>query len=79
MFVIPVGMMMGANVSVYEWWIWNQIPVTVGNLVGGMFFTGLAIYMSYRPSKQAVESHGAVRLASQPERLEAEERLGQPV
>lgn len=52
MFVIPVGMLMGANVSIGQWWIWNQIPVTTGNLVGGMFFTGLAIYLTHRRPKQ---------------------------
>ncbi|MFM7842355.1 MAG: formate/nitrite transporter family protein, partial [Nitrospira sp.] len=50
MFVIPVGMMMGANVTVSDWWLWNQIPVTLGNLLGGMIFTGLAIYVSHRPA-----------------------------
>jgi len=50
MFVIPVGVLLGANVSVANWWIWNQIPVTLGNLVGGMVFTGLAIYLTYRPA-----------------------------
>jgi len=35
MFVIPTGMMMGAKVSVADWWLWNQILVTLGNLVGG--------------------------------------------
>src|SRR5580704_8397871 len=49
MFIIPTGMMMGAKVSVADWWLWNQIPVTLGNLVGGFTFTGLAIYMTYKP------------------------------
>jgi formate/nitrite transporter len=49
MFAIRVGILLGANVSVTNWWIWNQIPVTLGNLVGGMLFTGLAIYFTYRP------------------------------
>jgi formate/nitrite transporter len=49
MFIIPTGMMMGAKVSVAQWWFWNQIPVTLGNFVGGFFFTGLAIYATYRP------------------------------
>ncbi len=53
MFVIPVGMMMGANVTIQEWWLWNQIPVTLGNIVGGMVFTGLAIYLTHRPAKEA--------------------------
>ncbi|NKB81826.1 MAG: formate/nitrite transporter family protein [Nitrospirales bacterium] len=53
MFVIPSGILMGANVTIGQWWMWNQIPVTLGNLVGGMFFTGLAIYLTHRPAKQA--------------------------
>ena len=44
MFLIPVGMLLGANIDLSTWWLWNQIPVTLGNLVGGMVFTGLAIY-----------------------------------
>jgi len=51
MFVIPAGMMMGAKVTVAEWWLWNQIPVTIGNMVGGFVFTGLAIYITHRPAK----------------------------
>jgi formate/nitrite transporter len=49
MFIIPTGMMMGANVTVAEWWLWNQIPVTLGNLVGGFIFTGLALYITHKP------------------------------
>jgi formate transporter len=53
MFVIPTGMMMGAKVTVSEWWLWNQIPVTLGNLVGGSLFTGLALYVTHRPRSPA--------------------------
>jgi len=42
MFVIPTGMMLGAKVTVFDWLFWNQIPVTLGNLVGGFVLTGLA-------------------------------------
>lgn len=48
MFVIPAGMMLGASISVADWWLWNQLPVTLGNLVGGFGFTGLALYLTYR-------------------------------
>jgi formate transporter len=51
MFIIPAGMLMGAKVSLGDWWIWNQIPVTLGNLVGGMVFTGLALYVTYGRAK----------------------------
>jgi formate transporter len=56
MFVIPTGMMMGAKVSVAEWWIWNQIPVTLGNLVGGFVFTGLALYVTHKSRSAAPAS-----------------------
>jgi formate/nitrite transporter len=47
MFVIPAGMLFGAHVSFSEWWLWNQIPVTLGNLVGGVLLTGLALYVTH--------------------------------
>jgi formate transporter len=47
MFVIPVGMMFGAPVSIGNWLLWNQLPVTVGNIVAGAFLTGLALYSTY--------------------------------
>ena len=47
MFIVPAGMMMGAKVSFADWWVWNQIPVTLGNLVGGLVFTGLGLYVTY--------------------------------
>ena len=53
MFIIPTGMMMGAKVSVAQWWLWNQIPVTLGNLVGGFVFTGLALYITHKPRTTA--------------------------
>ena len=53
MFIIPTGMMMGAKVTVAQWWLWNQIPVTLGNLVGGFVFTGLALYLTHKPRTAA--------------------------
>ena len=53
MFVIPAGMLFGASVSFGDWWLWNQIPVTIGNIIGGALFTGLALYHTYRPVPSA--------------------------
>lgn len=49
MFMIPTGMLLGAKVSVADWWLWNQIPVTLGNFIGGFLFVGLFLYWTYRP------------------------------
>ncbi len=43
-------MLLGAKVTIADWWIWNQIPVTIGNFVGGALFTGFALYLTYKPS-----------------------------
>ena len=55
MFVIPAGMLLGAHVSVAEWWLWNQIPVTLGNVIGGLVFTGLALHLTYRRTLGSAE------------------------
>lgn len=55
MFVIPTGMMFGAKVSLADWWIWNQLPVTLGNLIGGFLFTGLFLYWTYKPEEKKPE------------------------
>jgi formate/nitrite transporter len=48
MFVIPAGMLLGAHVSAADWWLWNQLPVTLGNIAGGVIFTGLALHLTHR-------------------------------
>jgi len=48
MFVIPAGMLLNAPISIGTWWIWNQIPVTIGNIVSGSLFTGMALYSTFR-------------------------------
>jgi len=47
MFLIPAGMMLGAPVSMKQWWWWNQIPVTLGNIIAGAVFTGIALWYTY--------------------------------
>ena len=59
MFVIPIGMMFGAPVSIRNWLLWNQLPVSLGNIVSGALFTGLALYATYR-ERQPVASQDTV-------------------
>jgi formate transporter len=67
MFLIPTGMMLGAKVTVADWWLWNQIPVTLGNLVGGFCFTGFALYWTYKPAATpaTTEAHMPVTVAAE--------------
>ncbi|MDU4694874.1 MAG: formate/nitrite transporter family protein [Paenibacillus sp.] len=59
MFVIPVGMLLGANVSLADWWLWNQIPVLIGNFLGGVVFTGLMFYVAQKGTlRRGAEARG---------------------
>jgi formate/nitrite transporter len=63
MFVIPSGMLLHAPVSLANWWVWNQIPVTIGNILSGSVFTGLAMYSTYRAKTAPVPAPAAAELA----------------
>lgn len=57
MFVIPAGMLLGADVTMGDWWLWNQLPVLAGNFIGGMLFTGVLFYLSHKTkTTQAVHN-----------------------
>jgi formate/nitrite transporter len=53
MFIIPSAMVFGAPISGSSWWLTNEVPVTLGNFVGGFFFTGAAIGWIYRTRRVA--------------------------
>jgi formate/nitrite transporter len=67
MFLIPAGMMLGAPVSMKQWWWWNQIPVTLGNIIAGAIFTGIALWYTYGRKEdlktQALENPAAEAVA----------------
>jgi len=52
MFFIPSGIIAGAPVSWAQFWLANQLPVTLGNIVGGALFCGIAYHISLRPVKE---------------------------
>jgi formate/nitrite transporter FocA (FNT family) len=58
-------MLLGAKVGFYDWWVWNQIPVTLGNLVGGFVCTGLALYSTFKPRTQLAPPAQAVAQAAE--------------
>lgn len=51
MFYIPLGMMSGADVGIWESIVKNFIPSTLGNIVGGAIFVGLFYSYLYGEKK----------------------------
>lgn len=47
MFLFPFSMIMGGNFTVLDYLLWNELPVALGNLVGGLLFVGLPIYYTH--------------------------------
>ena len=59
MFLFPFAMMMGGEFSIMDYLLWNEIPTALGNLVGGLAFTGLTLYSTHyktAPKRQLVNS-----------------------
>lgn len=47
MFLFPSGIMLGGQFTWADYFIYNEIPVVLGNLVGGLTFVGGMIYMTH--------------------------------
>jgi formate transporter len=47
MFLFPSGLMLGGKFSIADYFIWNEIPTVLGNLVGGLSFVGLSLYSTH--------------------------------
>src|SRR5215216_3321131 len=47
MFLFPTALLLGGKFSVMDYLIWNEIPTILGNIVGGLAFTGLTLYATH--------------------------------
>src|SRR6476620_4714225 len=47
MFLFPSGLLMGGKYTWMDYLLWNEIPTVLGNLVGGLSFTGLTLYATH--------------------------------
>ncbi|MGQ3256778.1 MAG: formate/nitrite transporter family protein, partial [Microbacterium aurantiacum] len=69
MFLFPSGLLLGGDFTVMDYLIWNEIPTVLGNLVGGLVFVGIPLYVTYgRPSspRRRVSSRRARNAAQHP-------------
>jgi formate transporter len=47
MFLFPSGLMLGGHFTILDYFVWNELPTVVGNLVGGITFVGLTLYSTH--------------------------------
>ena len=68
MFLFPSGLLLGADFTIGDYLIWNEIPTVLGNLVGGVVFVGLVLYATHhRTAPARVPATGpATSLAAPP-------------
>ncbi|MDT3316354.1 formate/nitrite transporter family protein [Microbacterium sp. KSW4-11] len=73
MFLFPSGLLLGGDFTIGDYLIWNEIPTVLGNLVGGLLFVGIPLYVTYgrpaaprrvRPSRREAAAARAVAAGS---------------
>ena len=67
MFLFPTGLLLGGKFTLMDYLIWNEIPTVIGNLVGGLAFTGLTLYATHiktAPKRSASQQTASSRLAA---------------
>lgn len=47
MFLFPFSLIMGGDFTIPDYLLWNELPVALGNLAGGLLFTGLTLYFTH--------------------------------
>ena len=47
MFLFPFSLIMGGDFTILDYLLWNEVPVALGNIVGGLAFTGLTLYFTH--------------------------------
>jgi Formate/nitrite family of transporters len=63
MFLFPSGLLLGAEFTIGDYLIWNEIPTVLGNLVGGLVFTGIPLYLTYARTKGSRRAAAVTRTA----------------
>jgi formate/nitrite transporter FocA (FNT family) len=47
MFLFPSGLLLGGQFTVLDYLLWNELPTVAGNLVGGLLFTAIPLYLTH--------------------------------
>ncbi|KZL27758.1 formate/nitrite transporter family protein [Pseudovibrio sp. WM33] len=57
MYLFPTALILGGDFSILDYLIWNEIPVVIGNLVGGLALTGLPLFAAHMRSADIKETY----------------------
>ncbi|QGT79611.1 formate/nitrite transporter family protein [Guyparkeria halophila] len=47
MFLFPFALIMGGDFTFGDYLLWNELPTALGNLVGGLLFVGLIMFVTH--------------------------------
>lgn len=65
MFLFPSGIMLGGHFTWVDYFIWNEIPTVIGNLVGGLTFVGAMMYSThYKMSPSRYPPQGSASIST---------------
>jgi formate/nitrite transporter FocA (FNT family) len=70
MFLFPSALLMGGQFSLGDYFVWNELPTVLGNMLGGLTFTGLTLYSTHlktapkRGQARSAAARGAARADS---------------
>jgi formate/nitrite transporter len=62
MYLFPSGLMLGGKFTLMDYFVWNEIPTVIGNLIGGLTFVGMTLYITHHktsPSRRVVHTESA--------------------
>lgn len=65
MFLLPAGMMLGAKITLAEALIWNILPVTLGNILGGLAIVGAFCWVYSREHLEEPRHEAAEKMTDE--------------
>ncbi|WP_026973351.1 formate/nitrite transporter family protein [Aliagarivorans marinus] len=57
MFLFPLGMLLGADFGIATWLNFNLIPTILGNIVGGLLFTCIPLYLTHAKTAPSLSAN----------------------
>jgi len=65
MFLFPSGILLGAKFTWADYFMYNEIPTVIGNLVGGLTFVGAMIYSTHYKTGASRKPAADLRVAAE--------------